>query len=135
MKFCIPGVQSSHGLRSIRLQQTTTSNHCGRGCRTGHPRKGLRHSEHCQVGCRLDFGLALCILANDATPPPDSNELFTLSALDFILLMNYDFWGAWDGVLGMNSPLYGRPGLSDKEKNWNIVGVHFHKNSLKIPIG
>ncbi|CAJ0959272.1 unnamed protein product, partial [Mesorhabditis belari] len=41
------------------------------------------------------------------------------NALDFINLMSYDFWGAWDGETGMNSPLYGRAGLSADKQKWN----------------
>ncbi|CAJ0583274.1 unnamed protein product, partial [Mesorhabditis spiculigera] len=40
--------------------------------------------------------------------------------LDFINLMSYDFWGAWDGETGMNSPLFTRDGLSGGKEKWNV---------------
>ena len=35
--------------------------------------------------------------------------------------MSYDFWGAWDGELGMNAPLYARSGLTGGKEKWSIV--------------
>lgn len=34
--------------------------------------------------------------------------------------MTYDYHGAWDGVTGHNSPLYGRKNEPEKDKLWNI---------------
>ncbi|CAJ0583248.1 unnamed protein product, partial [Mesorhabditis spiculigera] len=39
---------------------------------------------------------------------------------DFVNLMSYDFWGAWDGVVGMNSPLYSRSDLTPPQRYWNV---------------
>lgn len=52
--------------------------------------------------------------------------------------MSYDYHGAWDGVTGHNSPLYGRKGEPPESKYWNInSSMHiwmgrFFKKSPKI---
>ena len=43
--------------------------------------------------------------------------------------MSYDFWGAWDGELGMNAPLYARSGLTGGKEKWNVVGKQFYRIS------
>ncbi|CAJ0958996.1 unnamed protein product, partial [Mesorhabditis belari] len=61
---------------------------------------------------------------------------------DFVNLMSYDFWGAWDGVVGMNSPLYSRKDLQEPQKHWNVDWAAKHwvekgmpKEKLLIGIG
>lgn len=60
-----------------------------------------------------------------------TNKLFLCLKrdFDFINVMSYDYHGAWDGVTGHNSPLYGRKDEIDKEKEWNI------NSSMHIWIG
>ncbi|PIO76250.1 glycosyl hydrolase, family 18 [Teladorsagia circumcincta] len=60
--------------------------------------------------------------------------------LDFILLMNYDFHGAWSTETGFNSPLYAREDMRESEKVWNIdwSANHWHQKGMakeKIIIG
>jgi len=41
-------------------------------------------------------------------------------ALDFINLMSYDFFGAWDAITGLNAPLYAAPGDSNGRELFNL---------------
>ncbi|CAJ0583388.1 unnamed protein product, partial [Mesorhabditis spiculigera] len=51
----------------------------------------------------------------------DAYEVSNIAGpLDFINLMTYDFWGAWDGETGMNAPLYSRAGLGGGKEKWNV---------------
>ena len=47
------------------------------------------------------------------------------SYLDYVSVMAYDYYGAWDNVTGINAPLYGKdlPGgeEEDDEKWKNVV--------------
>jgi len=40
--------------------------------------------------------------------------------LDFVNLMTYDFFGAWDSITGLNSPLFAKPGDSGGRELFNI---------------
>ncbi|VDO51030.1 unnamed protein product [Haemonchus placei] len=53
--------------------------------------------------------------------------------LDFILLMNYDFHGAWSAETGFNSPLYPREDMRESEKVWNIDWAANHWNEKGMP--
>ncbi|KAK5982852.1 Acidic mammalian chitinase [Trichostrongylus colubriformis] len=53
--------------------------------------------------------------------------------LDFILLMNYDFHGAWSTETGFNSPLYPREDMRESEKVWNIDWAANHWNEKGMP--
>ncbi|WKY16981.1 hypothetical protein Q1695_001527 [Nippostrongylus brasiliensis] len=53
--------------------------------------------------------------------------------LDFILLMNYDFHGAWSTETGFNSPLYAREDMRESEKVWNIDWAANHWNQKGMP--
>ncbi|KAK6060405.1 chitin binding Peritrophin-A domain protein [Cooperia oncophora] len=53
--------------------------------------------------------------------------------LDFILLMNYDFHGAWSTETGFNSPLYAREDMRESEKVWNIDWAANHWNEKGMP--
>ncbi|KAI3386502.1 hypothetical protein SNEBB_005302 [Seison nebaliae] len=52
---------------------------------------------------------------------------------DFINVMTYDYHGAWDGVTGHNSPLFGRPNENEKHLNWNINSSMFIWHELGCP--
>ncbi|EPB79365.1 chitin binding Peritrophin-A domain protein [Ancylostoma ceylanicum] len=54
-------------------------------------------------------------------------------SLDFILLMNYDFHGAWSTETGFNSPLYAREDMPEAEKVWNIDWAANHWREKGMP--
>ncbi len=44
------------------------------------------------------------------------------SYLDYVSVMTYDYYGAWDNVTGINAPLYGRNYLEeDDDGHWKNV--------------
>jgi GH18 family chitinase len=44
------------------------------------------------------------------------------SYLDYVSVMTYDYYGAWDNVTGINAPLYGRNDLEeDDDGRWKNV--------------
>ncbi|VDK55452.1 unnamed protein product [Anisakis simplex] len=51
--------------------------------------------------------------------------------MDFIMLMSYDFHGAWDTKTGFNSPLHSRSDESADEQTWNTV-EHFDILTLSL---
>ncbi|CAJ0609883.1 unnamed protein product [Cylicocyclus nassatus] len=53
--------------------------------------------------------------------------------LDFILLMNYDFHGAWSMETGFNSPLYSREDMPEAEKVWNVDWAANHWYTKGMP--
>ncbi|KAI1725553.1 glycosyl hydrolases family 18 domain-containing protein [Ditylenchus destructor] len=58
--------------------------------------------------------------------------------LDFILLMSYDFHGAWEMITSMNAPLYGRStdAIYDPEHvDWNVAGAVKHWRDGGMPPG
>ncbi|KAF8354527.1 cht-1, partial [Pristionchus pacificus] len=52
---------------------------------------------------------------------------------DFILLMNYDFHGAWATETGHNSPLYARENMIEYQKVWNIDWAANHWAQKGMP--
>ncbi|PAV82134.1 hypothetical protein WR25_12581 isoform E [Diploscapter pachys] len=42
------------------------------------------------------------------------------NSLDFILVMSYDFYGAWSSNTGFNSPLFAEENVPDFEKVWSV---------------
>jgi chitinase len=46
------------------------------------------------------------------------------SYLDYVSVMTYDYYGAWDNVTGINAPLYARDLLGeeeDEDRRWKNV--------------
>ncbi|CAB3401116.1 unnamed protein product [Caenorhabditis bovis] len=61
-------------------------------------------------------------------------------SFDFILLMSYDFFGAWESLIGFNSPLYASSALPNIWNTWNVdwAAKHWHNKGMpkeKIIIG
>ncbi|UJR33016.1 hypothetical protein I4U23_020476 [Adineta vaga] len=48
--------------------------------------------------------------------------------LDYVSVMTYDYYGAWDNVTGINAPLYGRNSLAndDGDEHWKNVNNSIH---------
>uniref|UniRef100_A0A8R1DLK7 Chitinase n=2 Tax=Caenorhabditis japonica TaxID=281687 RepID=A0A8R1DLK7_CAEJA len=52
---------------------------------------------------------------------------------DFILLMSYDFFGAWASLVGFNSPLYATTELPAEWNTWNVDWAARHWNEKGMP--
>ncbi|CAI2357052.1 unnamed protein product [Caenorhabditis sp. 36 PRJEB53466] len=52
---------------------------------------------------------------------------------DFILLMSYDFFGAWASLVGFNSPLYSTTELPTEWNTWNVEWAARHWNEKGMP--
>jgi GH18 family chitinase len=49
-------------------------------------------------------------------------DYVVFSYLDYVSVMTYDYYGAWDNVTGINAPLYGRNYLEeDDDGHWKNV--------------
>ncbi len=47
---------------------------------------------------------------------------FACSYLDYVSVMTYDYYGAWDNVTGINAPLYGKDLFDEEEdEQWKNV--------------
>ena len=48
---------------------------------------------------------------------------FVSSYLDYVSVMSYDYYGAWDNVTGINAPLYGRDSSEEgnNDEQWKNV--------------
>jgi len=67
---------------------------------------------------------ALLLTAAVAAGKPTIDNGYEISAvaqqLDFLNIMTYDFFGAWDPITGFNAPLYARPGDSGGRETFNL---------------
>ncbi|EFO82669.1 CRE-CHT-1 protein [Caenorhabditis remanei] len=52
---------------------------------------------------------------------------------DFILLMSYDFFGAWASLVGFNSPLYATTELPAEWNGWNVDSSARYWNQKGMP--
>ncbi|CAD6187461.1 unnamed protein product [Caenorhabditis auriculariae] len=77
--------------------------------------------------------LSAAVSAGQATIDSGYDVPSLAKNFDFILVMSYDFFGAWSTYVGHNSPLYAWSGLPDSEIVWNVDWAAKHWADKGMP--